>query len=305
MCVDQNGRVSFSFLTRMRPRPAASHGQDTSYSPPAEGCDLLGTGVDHLRAYLMTHPTRRETLQDLCAPIGEHMRTTLASSPNGSSCAVFPHAMAAVATGHPDLWEALLQDFLDSTSGGPGLTVTPLVVLMSRAISNILYDSDDNGLLFAASEARTTATQLADDLPTLLPAITCFVALSREAIGLRAARIGLDSVLLHRRVPNVSAEEIFTLQRLGPLGPTQLADPDISSTVHAMAQFRTLSTWATDLSAARDWPLGADPGTQSSVVISIRVPVASLWLAPRSQDREFLISPEGVVLDHVEVLHRV
>ncbi|RLQ86161.1 hypothetical protein D9V28_04825 [Mycetocola zhadangensis] len=297
--------VTLSFLSRMRQRPVASHGQDTSYSPPAEGCDLLGTGVDHLRAYLRTQPTRLETLEELCAPIGEHLRTALDEPQRTSSRSVFSHSLAAVAAGQPVLWEALLQDLLDATSGGPGLTVTPLLVLMSRAISNVLYDSDDNGLFFAASEARTTANRLVDELPTLLPAITIFVTSSRDAIGLRAARMGLDSVLLHRRIPNISAEDILALHRMGPLGREQLADPDTANALRAMAPFRTLSAWASDISAARDWPLGDDPGTPSSVVVSIRVPVTSLWFAPRSHDREFLISPEGVVLDHVEVLHRV
>ncbi|MFU8948037.1 hypothetical protein ACLRGF_15045 [Mycetocola zhadangensis] len=299
--------MSPNFLARMRPRlpRAVSHGQDESYSPAAEGCDLLGTGVDHLRAYLTLHPARLEALRALCVPITDHLRGRLDRSPSESSCGVFPHTLAAVADGQPEVWEGMLRDLLDATAGGPGLTVTPLVVLMSRAISGVLYDSEDNGLLFASSEARAAAQELLEDLPELMPVITEMVLLSRDAIVLRAARVGLDSVLLHRRVPTVSREDIFRLHQLGPLSGKQLADPEISDFVRSTVTFRTLSVWASDLPVARNWPLGADPGTQSAMVLSIRVPVTSLWLAPRSNDREFLISPEAIQLEHVEVLHRV
>jgi hypothetical protein len=292
-----------NFLARMRPRLplVGAHGQDEAYSPPAEGCDLLGTGVDHLRAYLTLHPTRMETLIELCAPVGEHMRS---DNDSGLPATVLPRTAEAVAVGEPAVWEALLQELLDSTAGGPGLTVTPLIVLMSRAMSNILYSSDDNGMLFAASEARETANEVVAEMPDLLPAITELVSLSRDAIGLRAARIGLDTVLLHRRVSTVSAEDIFRLQQLGPLSRPQLDDPDVANTVLSMVRFRTLSTWASDLPVARDWPLGEDPGTLSSLVLSIRVPITSLWFAPRSNDREFLISPDAITLEHVEILHR-
>lgn len=290
----------------MRPRlpRVVLDGQDPSYAPAAEGCDLLGTGVDHLRAYLKLRPARLDALTELCVPIGEHMRAQQ-SAGSPSQCSVFVHTSRAVAERRPALWEALVEDLLDATAGGPGLTSTPLVVLLSRAISNTVYGSEDSGLLFAASEARTTANSLVESLPSLMPAITEIALLSRDAIGLRAARIGLRSVLLHRRVTSVSAEDIFRLHQLGPLSSAQLAQPDIADIVRSMVHFRTLSVWASDLAAARDWPAGADPGTQSCMVLSIRVPVSSLWFAPRSNDREFLLSPEGIRLDHVEVLHRV
>ena len=302
-----DGVVSPNFFARVRRRLpiTAVDGHDEEYSPPAEGCDLLGTDVDHIRSYLKLHPARLETINELCAPVGEHLRAAQDNATSDPLRRYFPQAAEAVAHGRPDLWEAILQDVLDSTAGGPGLTVTPVIALISRAMSDILYGSEDNGLLFAASEARTTAIQLVDDCPALMPAITELVLLSRDAIGLRAARTDLHSVLLHRRVPNVSAEDLFELQRSGPLSTAQLAEPGLYDTVRSMIDFRTLSVWASDLSAARDWPLGADLGTQSCLVLSIRVPVSSLWFAPRSNDREFLVSPEAIRLDHVEVLHRV
>lgn len=284
---------------------AAADGHDESYSPPAEGCDLLGTGVDHLRAYLKLHPTRLERLQKLCEPVGEHIRVAQDGDTDDSLRRFFPRTVQAAADSRSALWEAILQDLLDSTAGGPGLTITPVIAIISRAMSDVLYGSEDNGLLFAASEARTTAIQLVHDVPSLLPAVTELVVLSRDAIGLRAARIGLHSVLLHRRVPNVDAEDLFELQRTGPLSAAQLAVPVLYDRVRSMVEFRTLSVWASDLAAARNWPPGADAGAQSSLVLSIRVPVSSLWFAPRSNDREFFISPEAIRLDHVEVLHRV
>jgi hypothetical protein len=295
------------FLARLRPRLplAVSHGQDESYSPAAEGCDLLGTGVDHLGAYLKLHPARLTALVEMCQPVAEEMRAALAAAADDRIRRTFPATANVVATGFGQVWDALARDLLDATAGGPGLTNEPLIVLMSKAISNVLFASDDNGLLYAASEAREAAAWLDDVMPSLLPAITELGVLSRDAIGLRAARVGLDSVLLHRRVPNVAAEDVFRLQRLAPLSPSQLATPEVSDLVRSMVRFRTLSVWASDLPVVRDWPLGDDPGTTSSVVLSIRVPVTSLWFAPRSNDREFLISPEALSLDHVEVLHRV
>ena len=302
-----DGLVPLNFFARVRPRLplAAADGHDEAYSPPAEGCDLLGTGVDHLRAYLKLHPTRLATLHELCAPVGDHLRAVQSDAAADSLRRFFPWAAQAAASGEPTLWEAILQDLLDSTAGGPGLTVTPVIAIISRAMSDILYGSEDNGLLFAASDARTTAIRLVHDVPSLMPAVTELVLLSRDAIGLRAARVGLHSILLHRRVPNVDSEDLFELQRTGPLSATQLARPELYDRVRSMIDFRTLSVWASDLSVARNWPAGADAGTQSALVMSIRVPVSSLWFAPRSNDREFFISPEAIRLDHVEVLHRV
>ncbi|MCP2030890.1 hypothetical protein L1277_000954 [Okibacterium sp. HSC-33S16] len=296
-----------SLLARLRPRlpRVASHGEDESYAPAAEGCDLLGTGVDHLRAYLTLHPAKLAVLLERCEPVVEEMRAALEAWPDDGIPQIFPATTAVVTSGSGEVWEGLARDLLDATAGGPGLTNAPLIVLMSKAIATVLYDSDDNGLLYAASAARTTAARLDDVMPSLMPAVTELVLLSRDAIGLRAARVGLDSVLLHRRVPNVAAEDVFRLQRLTPLSRSRLADPEVSDLVRSIVRFRTLSVWASDLPVVRDWAPGEDPGTQSSVVLSIRVPVTSLWFAPRSNDREFLISPDGVSLEHVEVLHRV
>lgn len=296
-----------NFLARLRPRLpfAGSNGHDAAYSPPIEGGALLGTGVDHLRAYLTLHPTRLDTLNRLCAPIGEHIRQVQNSTKTCAPCTVFAHTSRAVSEQRPALWEALFQDLLDSTAGGPGLTMTPLIVLMSSAISEIIYSSADSGLLFASSEARAAAAELTAQMPFLMPAVTELVKVSRDAIGLRAARVGVDSVLVHRRFTTVMAADIVRLHQLGPLSGSEPIDQDIVDTVMSMVSLRTLAVWSADIAFSRNWLPGQDPGTQSSVVLSIRVPVASVWLAPCPHRNDFLISPDDLTLAHVEVLHRV
>lgn len=296
-----------SFLARLRPRRpfAGPHGQDEGYVPAMEGAELLGTGVDHLRAYLMLHPTRLEALNQLCAPIGDHIRAKLSSPAECAPCTIFTHTTRAVSEGRPALWEALLQDLLDSTGEGPGLTVSPLIVLMSGAISEIIYASSDTGLLFASSEARAAAAALREQMPFLMPAVIELVSVSRDAIGLRAARIGIDSVLVHRRFSTVMPADILRLHTLGPRASSQPVDADVVDTVMSMVPLRTLAVWSANLADARNWPAGEDPGTQSSVVLSIRAPVSSLWLAPCPNRKDFLISPDDLTLAHVEVLHRV
>ncbi len=300
-----DGTMPPKFLTRMRPRLsfADTHGHDEAYAPPIEGMELLGTGVDQLRAYLMLHPARLEELTRLCAPIGEHIAERITAA-GCVPCATFAHTTRAVTEKRPALWEALFQDLLDSTADGPGLTVSPLIVLMSGAISEIIYASKDRGLLFASSEAREAAAELREQMPSLMPAVIELVTVSRDAIRVRAARIGIESVLVHRRFSTVKPADILRLHQLGPLAG-EWVDEDLVDTVMSMVPVRTLAVWSASLATARHWPAGEDPGTQSSVVLSIRAPVASLWLAPCPNRMDFLLSPGELALAHVDVLHRV
>ena len=264
-----------------------------------EGDALLGTGADQLRAYLVLHPTRAATIEAACLPLRKHLRAIDADAGGtGDIAALLPHSFAAARREDQTIWDAVFSDLGDATQGGPGITLSPLVVLMSAAISRSVHDAEDEGLLFASSDARSVADRLLDDVPGFADVVAELLDVSRSTIAARATQAGIDSVLVHRRFRMTESLDAVRLQELDGNSSAELL-----SLVADDIDYHTLSVWFSDIEVARDWSPSADPASTSVVVLSARVPVSSIWLAPRSS-REFLISAEALIPEHIEVLNR-
>lgn len=289
----------FARLLRRAP-VVATPGQDEAYSPAPEGAALLDTGADQLRAYLVLHPRRAAALEAACLPLRNRLLDLAAAGDTASDlAAMLPHCARAAATNAPTLWDAVFTDLVEATQGGPGITMSPLVVLMSTAISRSVYGSEDEGLLYVSSEARSTADELVADVPGIGQVIADLMEISRSTIAARATQAGIDSVLVHRRFRMTEATDAVLLHQLenGPPG-------DLVHRVAEDIDFHTLSVWFADIRVARDWSPSADPASTSVVILSVRVPVSSIWLAPRRERGELLISAEALVPEHSEVLNR-
>lgn len=289
------------FFARFRRRApvVAAPGQDEAYSPAPEGDALLGTGADQLRAYLVLHPRRAAALEAACLPLRNRLLAADEAGDVSELAVVLPQCARAAAANAPTLWDALFTDLVDATQGGPGITLSPLVVLMSTAISRSVYGSADQGLLYVSSEARSTADRLLADVPGIEKVVADLMEISRSTIAARATQAGIDSVLVHRRFRMTEAMDAVLLQQLESGPPAEL--------VHRVADdidFHTLSVWFADIRVARDWTPSADPASTSVVVLSVRVPVSSIWLAPRRESGELLISADALVPEHSEVLNR-
>ena len=274
--------------------------QDEVYSPEPEGDAILGTGADQLRAYLVLHPNRAVALEMACTPLRERLRTVAETdAASDEVAAVLPHAYQAARRNDLTIWDAVFTDLGDATSGGPGITLSPLVVLMSIAISHSVYAAEDEGLLFVSSEARSEADRLVEGVPGISAVVADLMDISRSTIAARATQAGIDSVLVHRRFRMAESLDVMQLHQLENGPPA-----DLLTRVADDIDFHTLSVWFGDIAIPRSWSPSADPASTSVVVLSVRVPVPSIWLAPRRESPEFLISAESLVPEHIEVLNR-
>lgn len=271
-----------------------------AYSPAPEGDALLGTGPDQLRAYLVLHPTRAASLEAACLPLRNRLRAVADDEAATDDVAsMLPHSFAAARNDEQTIWDAVFTDLSDATQGGPGITLSPLAVLMSAAVSRSVHDTEDDGLLFVSSDARAVADRLLDEVPGFGGVVGELMDVSRSTIAARATQAGVESVLLHRRFRMTESADAVRLHQLEDDSSAELL-----SRVAADVDYHSLSVWFSDIAVARDWSPSADPASTSVVVLSIRVPVSSVWLAPRSDTREFLISAEALTPEHVEVLNR-
>ncbi|MET0933310.1 MAG: hypothetical protein ABWX56_06315, partial [Mycetocola sp.] len=297
---DWGVRNRFFARWRRRAPVVTAPSQDEVYSPAPEGEAILGTGADQLRAYLMTHPTRAAALEAACLPLRD--RLSASSGPDAASdeiATLLPHTSQAVTSNDPTIWDAVFTDLGEATQGGPGITLSPLVVLMSTAISRSVYESEDEGLLFVASEARSVADRLLAEVEGIDAIVAELMAISRDTIAARATQAGLESVLVHRRFRMTETLDAVQLHQL-----ESLPSADLVTAVADDLDFHTLSVWFGDIAIPRNWSPAADPASTSVAVLSVRVPVSSIWLAPRRDNSEFLISAESLVPEHVEVLNR-
>lgn len=273
--------------------------RDEVYSPEPEGDAILGTGADQLRAYLVTHPTRAAALEAACLPLRRRLLAVTEWDASSDEIAtLLPYSYRAATRGDPTLWDAVFTDLVEATQGGPGITTSPLVVLMSTAISRSVYASEDEGLLFVASEARSVADRLLGEVDGIDEVVAELMRVSRDTIAARATQAGIDTVLVHRRFRMTESLDAVQLHQL-----EGSATADLVTRVADDIDFHTMSVWFGDISVPRDWSPSADPASTSVVVLSVRVPVSSIWLAPRP-GREFLVSAESFVPEHIEVLNR-
>ncbi|MBG6238055.1 hypothetical protein IWX78_001010 [Mycetocola sp. CAN_C7] len=292
--------MAFNFLAWFQRRVpvAAPPGQDEDYSPVPEGEALLGTGPDQLRAWLLLHPRRAAALEAACAPLRERLASVSDAEPSALS-GRFPHSSRAARDPDATMWDALFSDLSEASSGGPGITLNPLAVLMSVAVSHAVYSSDDGGLLFVAADARSAADTIVDEIPGIGNVIADLLDVSRSTIAARATQAGITSILVHRRFTTSESPGVIIEHQLDS-GPAST----LVGRVAADIDFHTLSLWFDDIDIARDWSPAADPSSTSVVVLSVRVPVESIWMAPRRNSRDFLISAEALEPVHSEVLNR-
>lgn len=295
------GSVPKRFFALMRRRSplASTPGQDQDYSPVPEGDALLGTGADQLRAYLTLHPTRAASVESACLPLREYLLREQPAGDVDEILAMLPNSVRAVQESRPTLWDAVFTDLSEATRGGPGITMSPLVVLMSLAISRHVHGMEQEGLLYVASDARAIADRLLGEIPGFDDVVAELMDISRSTIAARATQARVGSVLVHRRFRVEGSLDVVMLQHLAQGRPT-----DLLKRVTADIDHHALSVWFGDIRIARDWQPATDPGSTSVVVLSVRVPVTSIWLAPRREYQEFLISAEALSPEHVEVLNR-
>ncbi|MET1053564.1 MAG: hypothetical protein ABWX65_13090 [Mycetocola sp.] len=294
--------MAFNFLAWFQRRAPAvdSLGQDEAYSPAPEGDALLGTGPDQLRAWLLLHPARAAALEASCAPLRERLAAVAETDSSGSLAEMFPNSSVAAADPEATMWDALFLDLVDATSDGPGITLNPLTVLMSTSVARALYSADDTGLFYVAADARSAAESLVAGIPQLGDAIADLLEVSRSTISARATQAGLTGILVHRRFRTSESPEVVIEHQLDD----GASESSLVDRVAADIDFHTLSIWYDDIQTARDWSPAADPASTSVIVLSVRVPIASIWMAPRRTSRDFLISAEALEPVHSEILNR-
>ncbi len=291
-----------NFFNRLRRRApvVVSPGQDAAYCPESDGDALLGTDADRLAAYLRTQPRRLAALEASCTPLRQRIRELQADEdPTGDVVRMLSHSVRAAAANAPTIWDAVFTDLVEATHGGPGITVNPLAVLMSRSVSRSVFGLEAEGLLYVSSEARRVADRLLEVIPGFGEVVDDLMAISRATVAARAVQAGVSSVLVHRRFRMTEAMDAVLAHQLD-----KTPAPDLVRRVADEIDFLPLSLWSTDIRVARDWSRAADPSSTSVVILSGRVPISSIWMAPRRQARELLISAEALMPEHSEVLHR-